>query len=159
MILVLDASTLINLANGEVLDTVLNIPDVEYHVSTVVRQESRTVARAIDDAVAARRLSLVDDTLISIVSFAEIKERYNLDDGETECLLAAQAMDCWVACDDAAGRAAVGAVLGGARLKGSIGLLKMAITAGLITSGEAFTAYTLMRNRGGYLPVLQATDF
>jgi predicted nucleic acid-binding protein len=159
VILVVDASTLINLANGGVLGTILSLPNIEFYVSTVVRQESKTIAQEIDQAVAAHQLALVDDSLISLAAFTEAKNRYDLDDGETECLIAAQTMGASVACDDFAGRNAVRNELGVARLKGSIGLLRLAVAEGLMTSAEAFSVFTLMRKWGGYLPSLQAADF
>ena len=158
MIIVLDASTLINLANGEVLDTILRLPGLEYHVSTVVRRESRTVAAAIDTAVAEGRLILVDDSIIPIGAFIAAKDQFDLDDGETECVIAAQVMGAVVACDDAAGRQVVRDILGVSRLKGTIGLLRMAVDEGLLDAEAASTAYSLMRSRGGYLPPL-ASDY
>jgi predicted nucleic acid-binding protein len=154
VIVVLDASTLINLANGEVLDAVLQLQGFDYHVSSVVRRESKTVAEAIDQAVAEGRLTLVDDAMVPLAEFVEAQERFNLDDGETECLIAAQTLGGIVACDDAAGRNAVRETLGVARRKGSIGLLKLAIEQELLTAQQAADAYKLMRERGGYLPDL-----
>jgi predicted nucleic acid-binding protein len=159
VIVVLDASTLINLANGGVLDTILRLPGFEYHVSTVVRRESKTVADAIDAAVAEGRLGLVDDAIIPLADFVAAKQEFDLDDGETECLIAARVLEAIVACDDAAGRNAVRETLGVPRLKGSIGLLKMAVEEGLLGAEQASAAYALMRARGGYLLALAADYF
>ena len=73
MIVVLDASTLINLANGDALAIVLAIPGAKFLVSGAVRAESRSIANAIDDAVSAGSLGLVDDSLISARAFREAK--------------------------------------------------------------------------------------
>lgn len=159
MIQILDASTLLNLANGEVLSRILRIPGVTFQVSAVVRDESRTIAQAIDAAVAAGRLALVDDRLISVAQFVKAKAQWQLDDGETECILAAATLGCSVACDDKAARNVITATLGKARLSGSIGLLRHAIKTGLLTNAEAFSAYQLMRERGGFLPMITETEF
>ena len=159
MIVILDASTLINLANGEVLGEVLKLPQRHFVVSSVVRAESKTIAAAIDDAVKAKRLGLVDDSLISVGAFKAARKRLQLDAGETECILAAVAMGCSIGCDDQAARKAIIKELGEARLTGSLGLLQKAVAVGLITRGEAFASYQLMRARGGFLPLQLESDF
>lgn len=159
MITILDASTLLNLANGGVLSEVLAIEGRTYQVSGVVREESRTIAEAIDAAVEGGRIDLVDDTLISATEYADAKEAWQLGGGETECILAARALDCAVASDDGAARAVVTKMFGNARLTGSIGLLRDAVTAGKLTRDEAFRAYQSMRVRGGYLPDIAQEDF
>lgn len=159
MIIVLDASTLINLANGEVLSSILRLPGVTFQVSAVVRGESKTIAKAIDAAVLAGRLTLVDDSLITVSAFAAAKTRMNLDDGETECILAAEALGHAVACDDRAARRWIAELLGEARLSGSIGLMRLAVIARLLDQKSAFEAYRLMRVRGGFLPELTQGDF
>jgi len=50
-------------------------------------------------------------------------------------------------------------VLGESRLTGSIGLLREAVKAGLLTQAEAFAAYRLMRERGGFLPAVGEAEF
>ena len=159
MIVVVDASTLINLANGEVLSKVLQLPGFFFHVSSVVRRESKTIAEAIDAAVASGCLILVDDSLISVSEFKRAKRELKLDDGETECILAAQALGCVVASDDKAARKCICDILGEDRLSGSIRLLRCAIAHGLINRKQAFDAYLLMRERGGFLPVLIESEF
>jgi predicted nucleic acid-binding protein len=158
VIRILDASTLLNLANGEVLSTILRLPGTTFQVSAVVRDESRSIAHAIDMAVAAGRLALVDDRLISVAQFLRAKAEWQLDNGETECLLAAAAIGCSVACDDKAARRVIKKTLGEQRLTGSIGLLREAVKAGLLSQAEAFTAYNLMRERGGFLPEIGEAD-
>lgn len=159
MILVLDASTLINLANGEVLGVVLTLPGSQFLVSSVVRRESKTIARAIDTAVAAGRLGLIDDNLISAALFRQTKRRLKLDDGETECIIAADNLGASIACDDGAARAAATRELGAGRVTGSIGLLRQARQTGSLTSEQAYAAYRLMVQRGGYLPDLPESYF
>ena len=155
---ILDASTLLNLANGEVLSKILRLPGVTFQVSAVVRDESRTIAQAIDAAVAVERLALVDDRLIGVAQFLRAKAEWQLDNGETECILAAAAVGCSVACDDKAARKVISKTLGEKRLTGSIGLLREAVKAGLLTRPEAFAAYRLMRERGGFLPEITEAD-
>ena len=159
MIVVVDASTLINLANGEALSAVLSLTGMRFLVSGAVRDESRSIAAAIKDAVAAGKLELVDDALITLRAFTEAKRQLRLGDGETECILAAEQLGCSIACDDRAARAASIARFGQARLIGSIGLLRLARQEGLVTRADAFASYELMRQRGGYLPSVAEQEF
>jgi len=159
VIVVLDASTLINLANGDALAIVLSIPGAKFLVSSAVRSESKSIASAVDAAVAAGSLGLVDDSLISARAFRAARQELRLGAGETECILAAVGLGCAMACDDGAARSAAIRLLGQDQVIGSIGLLRMARAAGLLTAGQAFVAYELMQARGGYLPQLRPADF
>ena len=151
MIVIFDASTLINLVNGEVLAEILSIPGAAFQMSAAVRTESKSIAE--------ERLGLVDDSLISVSAFREAKRLMQLGDGETECILAAASMGCAFGCDDQAARKRAKQRLGAGNLIGSIGLLRMTINAGLLSSEAAFASYGLMLARGGYLPQLAPSDF
>lgn len=157
--MILDASTLINLVNGEVLRVVASLPGHQFQVSAVVRGESKTVAQALEAAVEVGALSWVDDSMITAAQFAKAKAEWQLDDGETECILAAEAIGCSVASDDLAARKIVLARMGEARLSGSIGLLRLAVVAGSLTPAQAYDAYRLMVARGGFLPELAPSAF
>jgi predicted nucleic acid-binding protein len=160
VLIVLDACTLINLVNGEVLDRVLDLPDCQFLVSPIVREELPSVAEAVDHAVESGRLSFVDDEIISAREFAAAKQVMHLGNGETECILAAEKLECHVACDDRQARQKAKDRLGDPnRVIGSIGLLRMLYGAELLTQEQAFVAYGLMRDRGGYLPDLPVGTF
>lgn len=159
MIVILDASTLINLANGEVFAAVVSLPGRSFKVSEVVRQESKTVARAIQIAIKRRDMEWVDADLIDAGEYEDALDSWGLGPGETECILAARVLGCSVACDDGTARKVIKRKHMDIQLTGSIGLLRDAVSAGLLTGPEAFDAYRLMKTRGGYLPDLQPNDF
>ena len=159
MIVVLDASTLINLANGEVFAKIVALPNRSFKVSEVVRQESKTVAQAIQAATKRGDIAWVDANLIDAEEYADALRLWSLGPGETECILAAQALGCAVACDDGAARKIIRQKITSIQLTGSIGLLRDAVSAGLLTGAQATRAYGLMKTRGGYLPDLGASDF
>lgn len=159
MIIILDASTLINLANGGVLNVVLSLPGTRFLVSGIVRNESKSIVSAVDTVIADGILGVVDDDLISIRTFRAAQERLGLGAGETECILAAEQMGYVLACDDLAARSAAKKALGAGQVRGSIGLLKMAVEANILNREAAYIAYQLMRDRGGYLPDLSADYF
>ena len=159
MTVVLDASTLINLANGEVLASVLSLRGRKFQVSQVVLSESRTVAIAIREAVRRGDLEWVHDEAIDADDFELALEEWGLGPGETECLLAAKSLGCSVACDDGAARTRIEREIGAARMTGTVGLLRDAVAAGILTPEAAFGAYQQMKRLGGYLPHLVLTDF
>jgi predicted nucleic acid-binding protein len=159
VIVVLDASTLINLANGEVFAKIVSLPDHSFQVSAVVLRESRTVARAIRAAVKRGDIALVDDNAIDADDFENALADWSLGPGETECILAAKVLGSMVACDDGAARQVIEREIGASRRTGTVGLLRQAIAAGFLTSEAAFEAYQKMKTRGGYLPSLALSDF
>jgi predicted nucleic acid-binding protein len=158
--MILDACTLINLVNGEVLAQILDLPDCEFLVSPMVRDESSSIAQAVDHAVESGRLGFVDDEIIPAVEFARAKRAMRLGNGETECILAAERLGCHMACDDQQARRRATERLGDAsRVIGSIGLLRILCSAHLMPPEQALAAYSLMRSRGGYLPELGLEAF
>jgi predicted nucleic acid-binding protein len=159
VIVVLDASTLINLANGEVFAKILALPGRSFQVSAVVLRESRTVGKAIRAAVKRGALAWVDDDAIDAEDFERALDEWGLGPGETECILAAKATGCAVACDDGAARAVISREIGVERRTGTVGLLREAIAAGLMSPEAAFEAYQQMKRLGGYLPRLTLADF
>lgn len=159
MTVVLDASTLINLANGEVFAKIVSLPGRSFQVSPVVLRESRTVGKAIRAAVKRGDIEWVDDDAIDAQEFEDALEEWGLGPGETECILAAKALGCAVACDDGAARQVILLELGQPRMTGTVGLLREAVAAGLLTAQQAFDAYQEMKRLGGYLPRLALSDF
>lgn len=159
MIVVLDASTLINLDNGNVLAKVLSLPGRTFQISPEVLRESRTVAQAIKAAVERGDIHMVDDTAIDAEEYEDARAVWELGPGETECILAAKAQGCSVACDDAAARKVIEREIGVPRMTGTVGLLREAVVAGLVSAEDAFKAYQQMKRLGGFLPTQSLTDF
>jgi predicted nucleic acid-binding protein len=159
VIIIIDASTLINLVNGEVLSRVFHLPGTRFLISGMVVDESRTIASVVKGAIAAGFLDLVDGDLISMSDFTKAKAELNLGDGETECILAAGLIPCHFACDDRAARKCAKNRLDSASVMGSIGLLQMVVKAAVLTPDEAMSSYTKMVDHGGYLPALAPDHF
>lgn len=159
MIVVLDASTLINLDNGDVLAKVLSLPGWTFQISPEVLRESRSVAKAIKGALECGDINWVDDSAIDAEEYRNALAIWELGPGETECILAAKAQGCSVACDDGAARKVIEREIGDPRMTGTVGLLREAVVAGLVTSKEAFEAYQQMKRLGGFLPKMSLADF
>ncbi|MGS0997110.1 hypothetical protein [Rhodanobacter sp. UC4451_H18] len=153
MVVILDASTLINLANGGVLGDVLVLDGFEFLVGEAVLEEIPSIAEEVEQVVATGLLRFVDDNVITAKAFSQAKREMRLGDGETECILAAGIMGCCIACDDKQARREAKARLDPEdRVTGSIGLLRALCAAGKASPHEALAAYQLMIERGGYLP-------
>jgi len=157
--IVVDASTLINLANGECLLDVLRLPRQIFLVSPIVKDESKTVSQLIETLIATRELGLVDDSIIDAAEFAQAKIDWDLDDGETECIIAAKKLNLIIATDDGLARRRAKSELGPAAVTGSIGLMKRAIAEAIFTADHAYAAFGKMRAAGGFLPDLKREDF
>lgn len=159
MIVVLDASTLINLDNGGVLAEVLSHPGRTFQISPEVRRESRTVAQGIKAAVKRGDIDWVNDTAIDAQEYKDALDMWELGPGETECILVAKSLGCSVACDDGSARKVIEREIGASRMTGTVGLLRDAVVARLLTGDEAFVAYEQMKRLGGFLPKLSRADF
>jgi predicted nucleic acid-binding protein len=159
VIIIIDASTLINLVNGEVLSRVFHLPGTRFLISGMVVDEAKTIASVVTGAIKAGFLTLLDADIISMSDFTKAKAELNLGDGETECILAAAAIPCHFACDDRAARNCAKNRLNSAKVMGSIGLLQMTVTAAVLRPDEAMAAYTKMIVHGGYLPQLPSDHF
>lgn len=156
---IFDASALINLSNGGILDVILRIPNFVPRLGPQVLTECTTISDQLGRLIAEGRLTLIDDTEVPADQYLLLMERYALGAGETECLAFASSGDDVVCCDDRRARAMTSAEIGDVRVTGSIGLLGLAIHHELITAEDAFSAYELMRRRGAFLPELNAREF
>ncbi|WP_148649831.1 hypothetical protein [Lysobacter antibioticus] len=159
MNLVLDASTFLNLINGEVLLKVLKLRGFCFFISKEVRRESKSAAEIISELDGCGFFSEIDDAIIDVALFEARVSLWNLGAGEAESIIAAELLGHSVACDDLAGRRVAAAQLGAQRVTGSVGLLRRAVEQELIAEAEAWEAYRLMRERGGFLPDLAADYF
>ena len=116
-------------------------------------------AAAAKAAVERGDIDWVDDTAIDAQEFEDALAVWELGPGETECILAAKALGCSVACDDGAARKVIEREIGIPRMTGTVGLLREAVVAGLITAQQAYEAYQQMKRLGGFLPKLAVADF
>lgn len=159
MIIILDASTLINLVNGGILSRAFRLPGVRFLVSGMVVDEAKTISEVVNEAVATGWLDLLDADMIAMSMFTKAKKEMNLGDGETESILAAELIPCHFACDDRAARKFAKIRLGLSRVTGSIGLLQQAVNASLLLPEDASAAHRMMIAHGGYLPNLDGNYF
>jgi len=155
---ILDACSLINLINGEVLEDVLELPEHRFAVGPQVLGECGGDATIIGAQFGARLTELSDEDLRATLFF-DLLERYGLGPGETECLAFAIVNDGNVCSDDRKAREMAAEELGVERVLGTARLLRDTVAAGLLTPEQGERAYEKMRVSGGFLPILPPEYF
>lgn len=148
---VVDACSWINISNGDMLAAVVRLP-IRLSVGPLTRDECGPLAATLDTLVARGLIDQIDDASMPAAPFAALLLKYGLGDGETECLALASYYGWSVATDDRAGRRAAKETVGAARLTGSLGLLRSAVAAHVVTSDQAWASYQRMVAGGGFLP-------
>lgn len=153
-----DACALLNLSNGGVLAPAFALPASNFVICHAVHKETPTIRRDLEVLAQAGVLQHIDDNAISASKFLEIKEKYNLGDGETECIVFAMDNNCKLVFDDRAARKIATILIGAERVTGSIGLLRECVVHTLLTREAAYEAYRTMKAMGGYLPEMTITE-
>jgi predicted nucleic acid-binding protein len=158
--LLIDACAAINLHNCGKLAIVCALPEVEIRLSPIVVSEcGLRCATEIIALEAAGLIHFVPDEEISTERFLELLDENDIGDGEVESIAICESTGGSFCTDDAAARRLAAGLLGGAKVMGSLRLLKFAVEASLLTCTEAFAGYRMMRDNGGFLPDLQAEFF
>lgn len=153
-----DACSLFNLTNGGVLTHALALPASDFLICSAVQKETPTIRESLQLLAEAGALHCIDDAAISASQFLEIKEKYDLGDGETECIVFAMNNSCTLVFDDLAARKIASKLIGSERVTGSIGILRACVTHSLLTKDEAYNAFITMKSLGGYLPEMTMAE-
>lgn len=149
---VLDASCLINLISGERICAVLGLAAYSFLIGPIVRSECIEYRDKIDTLLQSGSLTEFKDEAISGSLFLELMNKYNLGDGETECLAYCINSGALMACDDKRARNVAEQELGPDYVTGTLTLLNHCVSDGILTSEEAYEGYEMMRRRGAFLP-------
>jgi predicted nucleic acid-binding protein len=158
--IVLDACAIINLVNGSVFDTVLNLKGYGYFVGSQTSGECGELTDIVlQQAIQTGRVTVINDDEISALNFLTLLQQYGLGDGETESLTFSQSLGYMICTDDRRARLVSAELLGSDRVIGSLGLLKRAVQQQLLTASEAFGAYQKMKTAGGFLPEVNLSFF
>ncbi len=154
--IILDASAIINLINGGILDVILTLPDYKFAVGPQVLDEctqNRSAVRGM------KVLFFLSDEDIPASLYFALLDQYQLGLGETECLAIASSHGGEVCTDDRKARKMCGAVLGPERVFGSARLMREAVAAKVLSTEDAINAYRKMRAAGAFLPAIPDTYF
>jgi predicted nucleic acid-binding protein len=150
---VLDSSSVINLFNAGALSLLCQLEDHEFFVPPMVVGECH--GECAGELVALRDegcVTFIDDDVVDADQYLALLEAHRLGAGETECMAVAAADDYHICCDDRKAREAASALVGAARVIGSLRLLRWCVEKLVIDCGAAFHAFQVMRQRGGFLP-------
>lgn len=152
--IVFDTCSLINLMNGERLQSVLNIPYIQYYLGPAVYKEVskiQTQKDKIDDFIESTKIIKWNkDIDINLIS--RLYDDYKLGDGETESLCICIEESFLICCDDRKARVASEKELTKPNVIGSLRLLKMAVIENVIKCNDAESSYFTMLLKGGFLP-------
>ncbi|MBP2292668.1 hypothetical protein [Azospirillum rugosum] len=149
---IFDSSSLINLANGSLLEMILSIPGLQAQIGPQVKEECASIAPLLETMIGAGSIVMLDDEDLPASLFFRLRETYGLGAGETECLAFAKIGDQAVCCDDRAARTMIAKEIGSKRVIGTLGLLIQGVHLDLIEAIDAFGKYQQMRLSGGFLP-------
>jgi predicted nucleic acid-binding protein len=152
--IIFDTCSLVNLMNGNQLDSILSIREIKFFIGPAVYGEVSKVENQkliIDNAIEQGRLIEWEGEL-DFDLLNTIYEEYGLGDGETESIAIAISKACSICCDDKKARNAAKNELSQSIIIGSLGMLKMAVMDNIIKCTDATLSYLEMILKGGFLP-------
>ena len=112
----------------------------------------------LQELISSGRLQLMSSAHADAAGFVSLIEEHQLGDGETECIMHALTQDIIVSCDDRKARRVLKQEIGEERVIGTLMLLSRAVSEGLLSSAEAYSAYLLMKRTGAFLPEITETE-
>jgi len=157
--IILDASSVINLAAGRVLQKILAAPECAFSVGAVVHSELGNLRDTIDQLTQNGLICRMSGIDVSAAELRQKQLQHGIGPGEAECIIQAGRRPLIVCTDDRRARKIAEKVLGRTLVTGSIGLLKDAVQVGALTESEAWNAYTTMKAAGAFLPTLPVGFF
>lgn len=125
----------------------------------VLRECGASTERRVRDHAESGRIAVLAGNVIPYAVYVDLLGRFQLGDGETECLAAGKTIGCMIATDDRKARHAVVELLGADYLTGTLGLLRDAVSAGLIGSEDAVVFHETMKRLGSFLPAVDDSFF
>lgn len=121
MEIVLDACSIINLINGDVLQKVILLNDKRFYVGEYLYDEEIldiSQKLKVQTLVQNSCITLLQST-ITLTQFSILKNKYDLGNGETECIAICKNTGYFIATDDKKARSNASTELGGAKVIGS----------------------------------------
>lgn len=152
--IIIDACSLINLVNGDMLGIVLALPHHFYCLGSIVLSEAESASSQVEDQIAAGKLECLKPSEISAQLYLQNLSQFELGQGETECITYALTGEYCVCTDDMKARNVIQQLIGKKRLTGTPALMIEAVKQRLLSPQEANDAYAIMIAAGGFLPPL-----
>ncbi len=155
MNILFDASSIINLINGKVIDKVFDVQGFSFSISPIVYDETYITdyqKQELDFYIGNNKLCFLD-TDVDLEMFLNYRDKLNLGAGEIECLLIAKTNpEYCISCDDKNARRKLKIELGETSITGSLFLLREMVRQGILVCEEAILSFLLMKKKGGFLP-------
>lgn len=152
--IVFDSSSIINLINGEVLNDILKLQGYIFYIGNIVLEECSRVQSqkdVIEKYIQEGKIKLIEED-VDLTVFRTLKTKYNLGDGETECIGYCKGTAFKLSSDDGKARRDATTELGASHVTGSIFLLREAVRFQIIECRSAKSAFLFMKIKGGFLP-------
>ena len=151
--LLLDASAVINLHEGGVLNVILRLPGSRFTIGVVVQREIQHAKEAMEELVELGAILTDDGGSVSALTFLDLQRREGIGPGEAECIVHLEKdASAIMVSDDKRARTCATRRVGKDRVTGSLGLLREAVAYQLIVPKAAFEAYLAMKAAGAFLP-------
>jgi predicted nucleic acid-binding protein len=161
MEIILDACTIINLINGEVLQEISLISNHTIYIcDNILEEEILDSAQKlfIEALIIKGHVKLLESD-VTLAEFTSLSSRYNLGFGELECLALCKKHFFHIATDDANARKFAKAELGTEKVIGSLYLIRDAVRNLALNEQEAKNAFKMMKIKGGFLPNIEDSYF
>jgi predicted nucleic acid-binding protein len=157
----LDASSLINLHRGRLLEIVLGLTSFGFvfYIGNIVRDECGDLQELLDLQSTNGTLIVLPANTMTPEEFTGVLNLYDLGLGETECIALANRLGLCVCTDDKAARRAAVKHIGDDRVLGSLRLVRECVRQGLLDRENAILAYEAMKAGGAFLPTIAASYF
>ena len=160
MNVIIDACSIINLSNADALDVTCRLSRCRFWVCPGVIIECRA-------EVAARLLALKTEGAIGFIAdgempaarVLELLDQHGLGAGETESIVACEALGYGFCSDDGPARRLAERLLGSSRVTGSLRLLRWCVEEQLVPCEAAFSLFRAMLASGGFLPSMRKDFF
>ena len=161
MDIILDACSIINLINGGLLQKVVTLASIQFHVGEILLEDeilNEVQKIKVNTLVVEGNISVLEAS-VSLSEFTRIKGRYNLGKGEVECIALCKRLQYSISSDDLKARNSAINELGKHAVKGTLFLIRELVRDGAISCEEAMTAYRSMIVKGAFLPTVDEHYF
>ena len=161
MNVVLDACSIINLINGNLLQKVILLPSYKYFIGELLFEQEllNNIQKIKIQACIDNKNIMLLNSIITLSEFNTLKSLYDLGLGETECIALCKRFDYHISTDDLKARYSAEKELGKEKVIGSLYFLKKLKETGITSTEESYKSYLSMKKAGGFLPKIDQSFF
>ena len=159
--IVFDTCSLVNLVNGRSLNEVLQLPGFQFSIGNIVLDEYSKVESQLNLLKPLLKKGFIRhiEEDVDINLFMQLKQKFQLGDGETESIAHCIQEGFSLSSDDSKARKSATSELGSVRVLGSIHLLRETVKNNIMKCDDAMAAYKIMILKGAFLPKIEKGYF